>query len=532
MQSPHSPRSAWRSWVAAFVLFSALGAVWAVMTPVFNVPDEPAHSVYAAAAVRGEVWAPTDGVVTTVTVPAGFANAGSLMTCYVFQPAVPAGCAQPFVGQPGDAQVTTTAGRYPPLYYLYAGLGSLVAEGADGLVAMRLLTAVAVGALLASAACSVLAQRNRVLGLLGLGVATTPMLFFFAGSVNPQAPEIAAAILLWVSGTGLLRLARSAPDRRITFRDPDMRRVAVAAAVLTSVRPMSLVWLVMVVALLLLALATREAVRALLRSRALWVTVVVVGVLGLANAAWIVLRDALAQQDVTIYAGLSPRGAVLLATTKLDDEFKQMIGVFGWLDTSAPGITYLLVTLVLGALVLVGAGTGSRRSNTAVALTALAVVVVPVVLELRSYQVSAFAWQGRYTLPIAVGVPLLLALLPDHAAVDQRLRRRLAVAGTVALAVAHTAAFTGSLGRNVFGIDSWWGVSPPGWAPPLPAAVLVGAQALLTVAAVAAVVLATRPVTEEPARTPDGGTPAVDEDAPPRDVPVGASAAGGRGDQL
>ena len=69
-------------WLVCWLFFTALGCTWAVATPVLGVPDEPAHTVYAAAAVRGEVWEETEGPVTRVTVPAGWANVDAVPACY------------------------------------------------------------------------------------------------------------------------------------------------------------------------------------------------------------------------------------------------------------------------------------------------------------------------------------------------------------------------------------------------------------------------------------------------------------------
>ena len=45
-----------RPFLLSWLFFTALGCLWALATPLMAVPDEPAHTVYAAAAVRGEVW--------------------------------------------------------------------------------------------------------------------------------------------------------------------------------------------------------------------------------------------------------------------------------------------------------------------------------------------------------------------------------------------------------------------------------------------------------------------------------------------
>ncbi|MGQ4819776.1 hypothetical protein ACQ1ZK_22285, partial [Enterococcus faecium] len=71
-RSPATPE--FRRWLVAWLFFTAVGSLWALATPVMGVPDEPAHTLYAAGAVRGEVWEETSGPQTQVTVPAGWAN--------------------------------------------------------------------------------------------------------------------------------------------------------------------------------------------------------------------------------------------------------------------------------------------------------------------------------------------------------------------------------------------------------------------------------------------------------------------------
>lgn len=494
MRVPSRLHSEFRRWLVAFLFFSTVGASWALATPVLGVPDEPAHTVYAAAAVRGEVWEKSDGPRTIVTVPAGYANVDAVPACYAFQPNVPAGCSPALTGAPGTAEVNTTAGRYPPAYYIYAGLGSLVTDGAQSVYLMRLLTAVLVGAMLASGFTSLLALRDRLLPVLGFGLAVTPMLFFFAGSVNPQAPEIAAAVMLWASGAVLLRRMSGDRELPLTWRNPHLRRTLLAVAALTVLRPLSLFWLALIVTVLLLALGDRTTVPRLLRSRTVLFAVPVLAITAGTTLVWILLRDALAQQDVTAYADLPLDKATIASTAKLNDEITQMIGHFGWLDSPAPGWTYLGYLLALGALAAVALPLLSARQRLSVLAVAVLVLVLPVLLELTSYRESAFAWQGRYTLPLATGLPLLMGLLsrvprPGAVAPVEAPRPPLGLATVVltVTATVHVVAFIGALNRNVNGIDGFWGVTPAGWDPPLPPAVLVlGFTVLVAAGAVVA----------------------------------------------
>jgi hypothetical protein len=457
-------------------------------TPVFGVPDEPAHTVYAAAAVRGEVWEETSGPITKVTVPAGWANVDAVPACFAFQPNVTPSCSPALTGAPGTAEVATSAGRYPPAYYFYTGLPTLITDGAKAVYLMRGLTATLVGALLASGFCSVLSLRRRLLPVLGFGLATTPMLFFFAGAVNPQAPEIAAAICLWAAGGVTLQRLAADPREDLSWSNPHLRRAIAATAVLTVIRPLSLLWLGLIVVALVLVSSPRVTLPRLVRSRALLTALPVLALTAGSTLVWIALRDALGQQAVTSFADMPRSRALAQSVAKLNDEFGHMIGHFGWLESPAPGWAVIVYPLALGALAALALPRLSRFQRVAVAGVALAVLLLPVVAEVTSYRESAFAWQGRYTLPIAVGVPLLLGLLSgagrtrtsEHAGSPVWSGQATIVLGAVASV--HVVSFVGALNRNVHGIDGFWFFSPATWSPPVPAVALVVAFTAVTAA--------------------------------------------------
>ncbi|MGY1604119.1 DUF2142 domain-containing protein [Geodermatophilus sp. SYSU D00815] len=502
-----------RRWLVAFVLFSTLGGLWGLSSPLFSVPDEPAHTVYAAAAVRGEVWAPMEDVLTTVTVPADIAQAGGVPSCYAFSGTITAECAPQYGGRSGEAEAVTYVGHYPPAYYLYAGLPTLVASGKAAVYLMRALTAVLVGALLASATCSALATRRPRTALAGLGLATTPMLLFFAGAVNPQGPEIAAAISLWAAGFVLLTRLREEHGLPLTWREPALRRSLVAIVLLTLMRPMSLLWLTLIVVALLALLGTREGLLRLLRSRAVLSAVPVVAVTAGSTFVWILLRDALTLAPMTFWEDMAFPEAAATTLTSIDRQLGEMVGVFGWLDTPLPPLLLLAFTVALVALGTLSLAGAERRALVVLAVLLAVVLLLPSVLQLMTYRESGLTWQGRYVLPLAVGLPLLLGLLPATGERGVPTRRVVAlVAGVFVLVQA--GALVWAVNRYVNGVDGFYrllvGNSGP-WAPPFPVPVLALAGLAVTVACA---VLALRAEGPAPATTADEPAAGADEHAP------------------
>jgi hypothetical protein len=505
-----------RRWLVAWVVFASLGSLWALASPIFSVPDEPAHAIYAAAAVRGEIWEPADGTNTHVTVPADFATASAVPICYAFKPEVTAGCAPAFGGHTGMARTGTTAGRYPPAYYVYAGLPTLFLSGAKALYAMRFLTVLLVSALLASATCSALRMRRPKVALAGLGLAVTPMVLFFSGAVNPQGPEIAAAIAVWSSGYVLLAHLRTDPDMPLTWRNPLLRRTLLAMTTLSLMRSISLLWLAVIVGTLLATLLTRRSAARLARSRAVWSAFPVLLATCGSTLFWIVFRHALIGEGITAYAHSSLAAAFLQSTSKGNEELQEMIGVFGWLDAPSPGLVYVAYLLALGGMAALTLTVGGRRIAVVLGLVVAAVVWVPVTLELMTFREDAFPWQGRYTLPIAVGIPVLMAFTAATSERDLPVSsRRIGAAFASVFGLINLVSFMGALNRYIKGASGFFGVTPSGWAPPV-LVVVLGSAMLLTVGACCAIALRVR--ADEPrysAESLDDSSSVDDEDDRP-----------------
>ena len=168
------------------------------------------------------------------------------------------------------------------------------------------------------------------------------------------------------------------------------------------------------------------------------------------------------------------------------DRYKQMIGYFGWLDTPSPALTYVLWTAGLGFLVLVALAWARRRQVTALLVVLAATVVVPVTLESAAYgDAGGPAWQGRYGLPLAVGVPIVAAFAIASSERGRQIAEpRVFVGAGVMLVVAHILAFAQNLRRYTVGYNGeiqYWRHAE--WSPPLLSPLLVTiAYALLVTA--------------------------------------------------
>ena len=417
MRAGHGRR--WkREWWIAFALFSLLGALWALATPLYAAPDEPAQVIRAASVARGEVLGDEEPGLApyyrVVTVPKHFVKLGTsifyrertlYVPCFAFLPETTASCFGALPTQSGSVRAPTSVGLDPPAFYLAVGLPSLFKSTAGGIYLMRFMSALLCGALLASALLSLRSIVPAWLAATGLGFALTPMTVFLSGTVNPSGVEICAAIGVWASGAVLVHEATKRVDRTL------VRRTAIAMLVLVLARGLSPLWLAIMIATGL-ALGTRGGFRKLAGSAVVrrW-SAAVVGISAL-SVVWLLTVRPL---DSLYRHGPDPGAASVwtLFRRSFGDSYQQyrmMVGVFGWLDTSSPSLSYVLWGMGVAFLVVAAIALSSRRhAAIVVALTALS-VVVPVFIDVSQARKIGLGWQGRWTLPLAVGVPIVAAL--------------------------------------------------------------------------------------------------------------------------
>ncbi|HEY8215729.1 MAG TPA: DUF2142 domain-containing protein [Acidimicrobiia bacterium] len=457
-------------WWTTFLLAAALCSLWALATPLFGAPDEPAHAIRAASVARlqivGEEVPSEIEDRLVVDAPKAYGDASHSIRCYAFHADVSAACAS-FRDDPELVRLPTSAGRHPPGYYAVAGLPSLLERGALGVYLMRTVTVLITAAFVASACATLERLRRPRLGALAILIGVTPMLLFLGGTVNPSAVEISAALSLWMAGTALVVEAPSRVDTRL------VRRAGIAALALVLSRQLSPPWLALV-AIALLATGGWPAARALWASRTArrWgASVVLAGVL---QSTWIVVMGSLdpSYADSEGRRGLATHDALQLSFGKTLERLREMVGLFGWRDAPAPDLTYALWVVALAILAGLAVVGWRRRFLLVAAAVAIVTVAAPVLFETLEAQDVGLFWQGRYSMPLALGVPVLLALSVATAPPDRRLdipTGRLVGAVAIAVVVAQVAAFGQALRRNTVGYHGTLGfLVDPLWDPPVP----------------------------------------------------------------
>lgn len=389
-------------WISSFLAVFVMSACWALASPYNAVPDEPAHAIRAWSVVHGQVFADRTSdpevVGGTVEVPPFYA--GTDPACFAYQPDRTAECQTIGLGD-GTVEASTTAARAPVYVYAVVGLPTLLLSGGDGYMAMRLWQAALCAALVASACVS---ARRRWSGRwmpVGLLVAVTPMVLYLAGAINPSGLEIAAAIGVWVSG--LVLVSEEQIDRRVLLR------FVIAAVVVAGCRQLGPL-MVLVICAALGAVGGLASIRRLLASRLVRLGALAVGAMATLMVGWVITQHTFATSNNGVAPPtISDSEMWRTEIWRIGYLFRQAVGWFGWLDSPAPAFTYLAWIIAISTLLVVALSLGPRRVTAVILALILVVIVLPMMIEIPNFRTSSFAWQGRYTLPLAVGVPLLSA---------------------------------------------------------------------------------------------------------------------------
>jgi hypothetical protein len=468
-----------RAFLSFFVLWWLVAGAWAIATPIWGSPDEFDHATRAYAAVRGEVFVPPAaarrGTGGFVDAPAGWVNSIAHFRCYAFNSSKTADCLPPLTNDATPVRFATGAARYNPVYYLIVGTASLIMSPAHALWGMRLISAALSAFFLTWAFTSAAASLRPIIATCTVALATTPMVGFLAASVNPNGLEISAAISTWVNG--FLALTASEDSRRTVF----VRRAAISAIAVVSTRALSPLWIAVIAVILAIAVASREHLLRLARISTRWTAAVLLAMV--AALAWTYLAKTLLLNVTTKPAAFSFAARLRLAWGGYPKQlflWRGTVGMFGWLDTAMPLSTVQLWTVAVVLLVLLAVLVSPLRGALAIMALSAAVVVLPTYLEAVNWNTSGPVWQPRYTMPISLGIVLIAGLLLAESRRWPVARRAQVVLGTVLCVAAswtNLDGFVVAISRYAVGAGK--AISLTGaWNPPVPAGVLVAAEAL------------------------------------------------------
>lgn len=462
--------------------WASLLLAWVGSNPTGSSPDETAHLVKALGVASGDLtgaaarYAPgpefgPDQLEWINSVTRAFAvpkskTFGTIATCNAFRPQQPATCIPVGLEKRAGANQSvelTHVGPYQPLPYLALGIPARLAPGgaAAAVAAGRLVVALAATGLLALAALALWSAASGAWSLLGLVVGVSPMVVFLGSSFSPSGIEIAAGAC---SAAGVVATARLAVPKPIAWA-----ALGVGCSTMALARTTGPYWMVAMF-LVLLVLVSPAGLRDRVRKSGRRAV--------LALAAPLVAAAATVGWDLAVLpapaGGTDLGGGIPRAFAALPELMRQAVGVFGWLDTAMPALAYAAWRLMLVGLVLLALLVGRRRDRMILLLSIGGVVTATVGLALFAVYPTNFGTQARYTLPLALIVPVLAGeiVARERHRLTGLLPRSLPLAVSVTAAAVHLVGFWSNGRRNSVGTDgpvfflghSQW-VPPGGWVP-------------------------------------------------------------------
>ncbi len=384
-------------WVVLTVAIAMIAGAWALATPYGATPDERSHVYHAAGSAGGDFFpnpsAAKYGTGAVYGIPQGLVR-----QCTV-------GGIADFCPGRSDAHTIVPApsytGRYNSVYYAVVGWPLRLWPDATGLLIARLLSVLLVAVTLAAAVyCAARWSRRRVV-IPALIAAGTPMLFHIAGAVNPNGLEIAAGTLLFCA---LIPLGDSAQP----VQPACVRLAALAGCLLMTLRALGPLWFVIGTLVVLLG-ASRARLRALIGFPTVRRWGIAVAIVGLAGVAWTLVFHAAAGAVVATQHVSASAAVKQMLLSNWSALLVQMVGDLGYLSTSLPGIVIFTWAAVIGFLVLGAAVLGTRSARIRLLALVLACLAIPTASVVASVNTLDFFWQGRYSLPLAVGLPIVAA---------------------------------------------------------------------------------------------------------------------------
>lgn len=452
----------------AFLVLMGLSTVWTVATPLMGVPDEPAHTIKAAAVVRGELTGremPGGGAFQLVTVPAGIAYYDTF-GCFAQKRETTPSCVPPFSGDRSAlVEARTSASNYNPVYYAVVGLPSLVSNGPAAVYGMRLVSALVSCLFLASAFAALSQLRRRKWAVTATAAAMTPMVLFLNGAVNPNSLEYATSAALLANL--VLLLERSTDPRAFRCYVPV---ITAAACVLANSKGLSLLWLALM-AVTAGILGTWPQIKALSRNVWVWAGTAAIGLSCAFALYWLTRHDSLSSNPFEA-AGSSPLAGAEIMLDRTFDYATGYVGQFGWLEVPAPMGAFVLWLGLGAALVLAAVVLGRGRGRTATVFLLAALLLLPPLLQAQAVGTIGIVWQGRYILAVFVPLLMVCGLALDRMDARGFSPQAAAILNATAVLVAffHFFTFAHTLRRYVTGwtVDRRWleMITDPSWQPP------------------------------------------------------------------
>jgi hypothetical protein len=300
-----------------------------------------------------------------------------------------------------------------------------------------------------------------------IALAITPLAVFFAGVVNPNGFEIAAAICAWTSGLALVQNGSSPPSRTV------LASFIASGCLLELTRGLSVLWMALI--LLTLACLRPRSCVLLLRQWRVRIGAAVLVVVGGLAVDFVATAQTL---HILPSSALPARHESFVVLTEhvlgqMGFFLRQFLGVFGWLDTPSPLLSTILWASLLGFLVVLGLVVSRSRESVVLALLLVGSFVLTIALIEWKARSLGVTWQARDGFPLYAGVPLVAGIVIPRStfeAFGKFARGRIALLIALGVGASQLADLLWSLRRFTVGLGhtvNLFAHVRHGWSPPL-----------------------------------------------------------------
>ena len=455
-----------------------LGLAWAGANPPAAAPDEQAHFVKAYATgsgkIHGEMRPPSPDDSTSNAAETRSAKWIEATTrwflipervlpppsasCYAFDRQRTADCQNlgASVGSDIEVPAATHVGTYNPFPYVVPGLAVQGAPTFREATWRGRVAGLAVCTVFLGWAAMLLGRRG-LYSLVALVCITTPMVVFLSSSLNTSGLEITAAMLFWAATITVMRdPAGSTASAWAAF--------AAGGIALAMTRPLGAILLGVSAPFIVCFAGIADALGALRRApRAAAVAIALVAVSCAASIYW--KQVAIAHPSIDYGLAVSSLGK---AVEDLPNQVREVVGIFGWNETTMPLPAYLLGLVLLSGLGLLGLAFGSMLERLAIVGLGLAIVSLDIALSVLVEAQIGFGMQARYLMPLVVGLCLMSGdiLQRKSHSFPRVTAYRLVAAAFAGSALLHFVGFLSNQHRYAVGTSVSWAMPwPSRWSP-------------------------------------------------------------------
>ena len=385
-----STQSSWLKLIT-LCLFSALA--FQIGSPLSAGPDEPEHQATA--------WYDIHHLKPTQkyhTLEQHIPNSLIVTPCFAAKPNVSASCI--------DSQIKDLSGKssykinnYPPLPYWIMGLGQVAigAISADLLPYGGRLSYLLGCFLLLLIAFKILFKTLNENLILLLFLFYTPMMLFLAATCNPSAFECSAALAF----TSSLFWHKELQSKKTLWV------LALLSLTLAMARPVSFIWLTMIVALFITVNYRTEDKLTNFNVFFGSLPGILFGITWrMTNPSFLDFPDYTPVKVINYISFYIE--SFLRSINLIPLRLEQSWGVLGWLDTAPSPLIWLFVT-IFWTFFLTNNLALKRRSMLFKILPLAAIFLIFSVIEASGYQQWPNWWQGRYQLPMLGAAVLILS---------------------------------------------------------------------------------------------------------------------------